>query len=126
MPTRIAERRRFLRSPNRSAWKSPSEIPPVTIQAELVEISARGFRITHENKGWFQDLRYACAAMKLSAGHVSSGLMSEWTESQRLRCLMRVQDLTPFNHTLCHISGSYAGWAARPSEQLPNGCRGAI
>ena len=51
MPTRIAERRRFSRSPKSERVEVSFGDPTlVTVEAELVEISARGFRIMHESK----------------------------------------------------------------------------
>jgi hypothetical protein len=51
MPTRIAERRRFSRSPKSERVEVTFGDPTlITVEAELVEISARGFRIMHESK----------------------------------------------------------------------------
>jgi hypothetical protein len=51
MPTGIAERRRFPRSPRSERVELSFGDPTlVTVEAELVEISARGFRIMHQNK----------------------------------------------------------------------------
>jgi hypothetical protein len=51
MPTGMAERRRFPRSPRSERVELSFGDPTlVTVEAELVEISARGFRIMHQNK----------------------------------------------------------------------------
>jgi hypothetical protein len=51
MPTRIAERRRFSRSPRSERVEVTFGDPTsVTVEAELIEISARGFRIVHDSK----------------------------------------------------------------------------
>lgn len=51
MPTSIAERRRSSRVPRSGRVEISFEDPTlVTIEAELVETSATGFRIAHESK----------------------------------------------------------------------------
>jgi hypothetical protein len=51
MPTNIAERRRFTRFPRSELVQISFENPTlVTVEAELVEMSATGFRIAHESR----------------------------------------------------------------------------